>query len=127
MALLENAVEVLEDNVPTVLLGVGTVLLAPFLIPALRPLTKTVVKSGILVGGKARELVSEAGEQLSDIVAEVRSEMAVGAADTTTTRGRAERAARKVARPAKSAKVARPAKSAKRAATVAANGRKKAE
>jgi Protein of unknown function (DUF5132) len=127
MALLENAVEVLEDNVPTVLLGVGTILLAPFLLPTLRPLTKTVVKSGLLVGGKARELVSEAGEQLSDIVAEARAEMAVGAAGTTATGGRAERAARKVARPAKSAKVARPAKSDKKAATVAANKGKKAE
>jgi Protein of unknown function (DUF5132) len=124
MALLENAVEVIEDNVPTVLLGVGTILLAPFLLPTLRPLTKTVVKSGLLVGGKARELVSEAGEQLSDIVAEARAEMAAG---TTATGGRAERAARKVARPAKSAKVARPAKSDKKAATVAANKGKKAE
>jgi Protein of unknown function (DUF5132) len=113
MALLENAVEVLEENVPTVLLGVGTVLLAPFLLPTLRPLTKTVVKSGLLVGGKARELVSEAGEQLSDIVAEARSEIATGTANG----GKAERAVRKVARPTKSAK---------RATTPAANARKKA-
>src|SRR5262245_45459054 len=117
MALLENAFEALEENVPTVLLGVGTVLLAPFLLPTLRPLTKTVVKSGLMVGGKARELVSEAGEQPSDIVAEARSEIAAGAAGTTNG-GKAERVVRKVARPTKSAK---------RATTVAANARKKAE
>src|SRR5262245_44903911 len=105
MALLESAVEVLEETAPTVLIGVGAVLLAPFLLPTLRPLTKTVVKSGLQVAGKARELVSEAGEQFSDIVAEAKSEIAAGGA-ATEGRARTERVVRKAPRPAKAAKKA---------------------
>jgi hypothetical protein len=105
MALLESAVEVLEEKAPTVLIGVGAVLLAPFLLPTLRPLTKRVVKSGLQVAGKAKELVSEAGEQFSDIVAEARAEIATGAT-ADGGRARAERVVRKVSRPAKAAKKA---------------------
>lgn len=105
MALLETAVEVLEENAPTLLIGVGTVLLAPFLLPTLRPLTKTVVKSGLQMADKARELVSEAGEQFSDIVAEARAEIATGAT-ANGGRAKAERVVRKVARPARAAKKA---------------------
>jgi hypothetical protein len=41
---------------------------------------KTVVKGGVFVFDKAREVVAEAGEQMSDIVAEARAELAGSAA-----------------------------------------------
>jgi hypothetical protein len=65
---------------PSVFLGVGAALLAPAILPALsagiRPLTKAVVKGGLMVTDMVREVVSEAGEQFSDLVAEARAEMA---------------------------------------------------
>lgn len=61
------------------LVGIGAALVAPAVLPALgsgiRPLAKSVLRGGILVYDKARELVAEAGEDMSDLIAEVRSEM----------------------------------------------------
>jgi hypothetical protein len=61
------------------LVGIGAALVAPVVFPALgsgiRPLAKSIVKGGIVVYDKAKELVAEAGEEMSDLVAEVRSEM----------------------------------------------------
>lgn len=39
-----------------------------------RPLMKSIVKGGILLYDKSKEIVVQVGEQLSDLVAEVRSE-----------------------------------------------------
>jgi hypothetical protein len=71
-------------------------LLAPVIVPAvaggLRPVVKTLVKGGIMVTDKVNTMVAEAGEQLDDLVAEVRSEMAEavagGAAETSGRRPR---------------------------------------
>jgi len=61
------------------LVGIGAALVAPAVLPALgsgiRPLAKSVLRGGILAYDKARELVAEAGEDMSDLIAEVRSEM----------------------------------------------------
>jgi hypothetical protein len=51
----------------------------PTALAGIRPVAKTLVKGGILVYDKAREVVAEAGEQMGDLVAEVRSELAVPA------------------------------------------------
>ena len=74
--------------VPSVLVGVGVALVAPVVIPALaagmRPLAKAVIKGGIMVYDKGTEALAEAGEQLSDLMAEVRSDIdatAMAAAD----------------------------------------------
>jgi hypothetical protein len=41
---------------------------------------ETAIKGGIYVFDKAQDMVAEAGEQLSDLVAESRAEMAASAA-----------------------------------------------
>ena len=64
-----------------VLLGLGVAMAAPTVIPAvasgLRPLAKALVKGGLTVYDALKEGVAEAGEQLNDLVAETRAEMAV--------------------------------------------------
>jgi hypothetical protein len=73
----------------TVLIGVGVALVAPALLPAvgavIRPVTKGLIKGGLYVADTLQEMVAESGEQLSDIVAEVRAERAAAAAAATTT------------------------------------------
>jgi Protein of unknown function (DUF5132) len=65
--------------VPSVLVGIGVALVAPVLVPAvaagIRPLAKAVIKGSIMVYDKGAEVLAEAGEQLSDLMAEVRSEL----------------------------------------------------
>ena len=80
MALFDDIVEGFGSSlVSSVLLGVGVVLVAPMVVPALavgmRPLAKAVIKGGMMVYDKEAEVFAEAGEQLSDLVAEVRSEL----------------------------------------------------
>jgi hypothetical protein len=81
MALWDDA---LKGSVPTILVGVGVALAAPILLPAaaagLRPLAKTVIKGGLYVADSIKEMMAEAGEQLSDMVAEARAEQAAEAA-----------------------------------------------
>lgn len=77
MALFEDLT---ESFFPNALIGVGAVLLAPIVVPAvasgLRPVVKSVIKGGLIVTDKVNAMVAEAGEQLDDIMAEVRAEMA---------------------------------------------------
>jgi len=85
MALFDDMVEGLTSSwVPSVLVGVGVALVAPIVVPALagsmRPLAKAVVKGGMMVYDKGAEVVAEASEQLSDMVAEARSELDAAAA-----------------------------------------------
>jgi hypothetical protein len=84
MALFE---EITESVFPGAAIGIGAALLAPVIVPTvggvLRPVVKTAVKTGLYVTDKLYELAAEAGEQLSDIVAEARSEMQPMAAEGT--------------------------------------------
>jgi Protein of unknown function (DUF5132) len=77
MALLDD---MLKGGLPGVLVGVGVALAAPVLLPAaaagVRPLAKALLKGGLVVATTVREVVAEAGEQLSDLVAEVQEESA---------------------------------------------------
>lgn len=73
-------------------LGVGAVLVAAAAIPAIvvatRPLARVALKSSLLLLEKGREAVAEAGEQLEDLVAEVKAELAAereGFAETAAT------------------------------------------
>jgi hypothetical protein len=63
---------------PSLLIGVGIALVAPVLLPAVaslvRPLAKGVVKGGLTLADKAKEFAAEAGEQVSDLVAEAKAE-----------------------------------------------------
>jgi hypothetical protein len=49
----------------------------------MRPLAKAVVKGGMLVYDKGAEVIAEASEQLSDMLAEARSELDAAAAAAT--------------------------------------------
>lgn len=85
MALWEGMTEAFgESLVPNLLVGAAAVVVAPIVVPAvmagLRPVAKTAIKGGIYVVDKAQDIVAEAGEQLSDLVAESRAEMAATAA-----------------------------------------------
>ena len=79
MALFEDLT---ESFWPNALVGIGVVLLAPVIIPAvaggLRPVVKTLVKGGVMVTDKLNAAVAEAGEQFDDLMAEVRAEMTEG-------------------------------------------------
>src|SRR5712692_2226784 len=85
MALFDDVVERLTSSwVSSVLVGVGVALVAPIVVPALmvgmRPLAKAVVKGGMMMYDKGAEVIAEAGEQLSDMMAEARSELDAAAA-----------------------------------------------
>ena len=71
------------DNVvkfswPNVLVAVGVVVLAPVLLPVvgcvLRPVVKGAVKAGLTVKDMTVGFVTEAGEQVSDLVAKAKAE-----------------------------------------------------
>ncbi len=80
MSLFEDALKV---GGPAVLVGVGAVLAAPLLVPAVgsvaRPIAKGAVKGYLALAEGAKELLAEAGEQWSDLVAEVRAEQSAEA------------------------------------------------
>ena len=65
------------ELIPGILIGAAAMLvpgLAPRLGKALRPLVKQTIRAGYAVAGRARESMAEMGEQMQDIVAEVKSE-----------------------------------------------------
>jgi hypothetical protein len=85
MALWDNLTDRLGGSVTSnLVIGTAVVVLAPIVLPAvlagLRPLAKTAFKAGIMGYDKAMEMLAEAGEQMSDLVAEARAEMEVSAA-----------------------------------------------
>ena len=80
MALLNDILKGFGSSwVSNVMVGVGVALVAPIVAPALaaglRPLAKAVIKEGMKAYDKGVEVLAEAGEQLSDLVAEARSEL----------------------------------------------------
>ncbi len=90
MALFED---VLKVGGPAVLVGVGAVLAAPLVLPAVgsvaRPIAKGAVKGYLALADGAKEFLAEAGEQWSDLVAEVRAEQS-----TSTTAPESRRASK---------------------------------
>lgn len=84
VAMVALGVALIEvEWIPGMLIGVAA-MMAPNLLPrvgnALRPMLKGAVRAGYSVAERARETVSEASEQMQDIVAEVRSEQSAPAA-----------------------------------------------
>src|SRR5256885_1716670 len=80
MALFDDVFEGFGSSwTSNILVGIGIALVAPVVVQALaagmRPLVKAMIKGGITVYDKGTEMFAEAGEQLSDLVAEVRSEI----------------------------------------------------
>ena len=57
-------------------IGVGAVVLAPVVIPALRPMAKSVIKAGLIAYDQGRVALAELSEHTGDIMAEARAELA---------------------------------------------------
>ena len=75
MAVLEKG---LKSAIPSILVVLGVALAAPIVLPAVaavsRPLAKTLIKGYLTLSDMAKEFAAEAGEQISDLMAEVQSE-----------------------------------------------------
>ena len=73
--------DLLEDlGIPGIAAGLGAVVLAPVLIPAVakasKPVAKALIKGGIIAYEKSKSALAETGEVLEDLVAEVKAELA---------------------------------------------------
>jgi hypothetical protein len=79
MAVFED---LFQGWVGTGLAGLGLVLVAPIVLPvvgaAVRPVLKGLISGALAVAATAREVVAEAGEQVSDLYAESRAEYTHG-------------------------------------------------
>lgn len=99
MALLETVGEVLFEKtifgIPNIVVGVAAIAAAPVVVPALRPVTKAIVKGGIIAADRTKATLgtvvertkvafSEAGERWGDLIAEARAEVYGVAAATPT-------------------------------------------
>ena len=75
MAVLDKG---LKSAVPSILVVLGVALAAPIVLPAVaavsRPLAKTLIRGYLTLSDMAKEFAAEAGEQISDLMAEVKSE-----------------------------------------------------
>ncbi|MGA8573698.1 MAG: DUF5132 domain-containing protein [Desulfobaccales bacterium] len=80
MAVMDNG---LKGAVPSILVVLGVALAAPIVLPAVaavsRPLAKTLIRGYLTLSDMAKEFAAEAGEQISDLMAEVQSERAATA------------------------------------------------
>jgi hypothetical protein len=60
-------------------IGIGTVILAPVIIPVItgvaKPLVKEIIKGGLVLVEKSRVMAAEAKEALEDITAEAQAEL----------------------------------------------------
>jgi hypothetical protein len=75
MALLDDG---LKGAVPSILVVLGVALAAPIVLPAVaavsRPLAKTLIKGYLALADTVKEYAAEAGEQISDLMAECKAE-----------------------------------------------------
>ena len=67
-----------SELLPGMLIGVAAALL-PGIGPKMRPFLKSTVKAGYAAVRKTREMIAEAGEQVQDMIAEVKAEDSVAA------------------------------------------------
>lgn len=70
--------KVISFSWPNVLIAVGVAAMAPVLLPVVgsvvRPVAKGAVKGGLMVKDAVVGFAAEAGEQVSDLVAEAKAE-----------------------------------------------------
>lgn len=87
--------DLLKGSWGTALVGVGVALVAPTVLPAvgeaLRPLAKSLIKGGVMLYDTAKEAIAEAGEQVNDMVEEVRAEVEEESEDKEATPSRKAR------------------------------------
>ncbi|MGK7876982.1 MAG: DUF5132 domain-containing protein [Xenococcaceae cyanobacterium] len=81
---VENLFE--EVGTPGIIAGIGALVLAPIVIPAIakvgKPIAKAAIKSGITLYEKSKGAVAEVGEVLEDLVVEAQAELAEEEAQT---------------------------------------------
>jgi hypothetical protein len=77
MALMNDG---LKGAVPSILVVLGVAMAAPIVLPAVaavsRPLAKTLIKGYLVLADTIKEFTAEAGEQVCDLMAEVKAERA---------------------------------------------------
>ena len=77
----------LKGAAPSILVVLGVALAAPVVLPAVaavsRPLAKTLIKGYLTLADTVKEYAAEAGEQISDLMAECQSERAETATEAT--------------------------------------------
>lgn len=77
-AVVGVAAAVIEaELIPGILIGTGALIVGkmfPRVVRGMRPVAKTLIRSGIALTDKTREVMSEMGEQFQDMVAEARAE-----------------------------------------------------
>lgn len=77
MALFSNSFK--KDLLGALAIGAGVAILAPIVIPVVasvvKPLAKAVIKGGILLFDKSKEVVAEVKEVIEDIAAEAKAEI----------------------------------------------------
>ena len=75
MAFLKDS---FKDTMPSILIGMGVALAAPFILPAvaivMRPVAKAALTGVMALTDSVKEFMAEASEQISDLVAEVKAE-----------------------------------------------------
>jgi CO dehydrogenase/acetyl-CoA synthase alpha subunit len=76
MGLLKDS---LKTTVGGLAIGIGAAVLAPIVVPILasiaKPLTKAVIKEGLILYDKGKESVAEAKETIEDLMAEAKAEI----------------------------------------------------
>ena len=84
MDFLKNA---FKGSLTNILIVAGVAMVAPVVLPAVlsmaRPVVKGLIKGGMALADKAQEFVAETGEQISDLMAEVKVERAAGVENPT--------------------------------------------
>ena len=65
----------------TLAMGMGVAILAPAVLPVVKPLAKTAIKSGVSFYEKTKGAIAETGEVIGDIVAEAKAEVATEQAE----------------------------------------------
>ena len=79
----------LKGAAPSILVVLGVALAAPVVLPAVaavsRPLAKTLIKGYLTLADTVKEYAAEAGEQISDLMAECQAERAETATAATAT------------------------------------------
>ena len=56
-------------------IGIGASIFGPVLLPALRPIAKSMIKGGLIAYDQGRAAWAELNERTSDMIAEAREEM----------------------------------------------------
>jgi hypothetical protein len=74
--------EALKGSLSSIVVVAGVAIIAPIVLPAVaamaRPVIKGLIKGGMALADSVQEYVAEAGEQISDLVAEAKAERAAG-------------------------------------------------